>query len=289
MNVSKIILCDIKEGVIKNNRNIIVPFLCVLQCLYAHLNIKMYKEYHEVRNTTSLLDLFAEIFHGCDPIGKNPNPDIKIMIPYLWFSIFVFAVFISFDYMHNDLTQFGIQILTRTRKRQAWWVSKCIWCYASSFWFYFLFYLSTMAFSIINGYDVFQIRNVEMINILADRSVIYSYVGITEMNTLYVLSIIFMPLIVICTLNMIQMLLSLVIKPMYSYLVIIGLVVIGIISDSPIAFTRIGMVTFNNIFFDNAYNEILGICICAIINIICIVTGILYFKRYDIIPDKDKE
>ena len=94
MNVSKIIACDIKEGVIKNKRYIVVPVLCLFQCLYAQLNINMYKEYHEIYRKTSLLELLVEIFHGCDPIGENPNPDIKIIIPYLWFAIFSFAVFL---------------------------------------------------------------------------------------------------------------------------------------------------------------------------------------------------
>ena len=171
----------------------------------------------------------------------------------------------------------------------AWWLSKCIWCYVSSLWFYILFIVSTLVFCFINGYSAFNYSNVETINILADRSVIYEFVGISEMNFLNALSIVFLPLIVICTLNMIQMLLCLFVKPMYSYLIIIGLIVVGMISDSPLAFTRLGMVTFNTTYFKTAYHEITGTWICLVINIICIIIGMLYFKRYDIIPDKDKE
>lgn len=289
MNVFNIQLCDIKEGIIKNKRNIIIPFLCVLQCMYANLNINMFKKYHGVHRKTSLLDLLAEIFHGCDPIGKNPNPDIKIVIPYLWFSLFAFAVFISFDYMYNDLTQFGIQILSRAKRRTSWWASKCIWCYESSIWFYFLFVFTAFVFSFANDYEILHLNNTEIINVIADRSVIYDYVGITEIKVLHILSIIFSPLIAICTLNMIQMILCLFIKPMYGYFIIIGLLVIGIITDSPLAFTRIGMVTFSNTYFDNAYSTTEGLWICIAINILCMIIGKLYFKIYDILPDKDKE
>ena len=289
MNVYKIIMCDIKEGIIKNKRNIIIPLLCILQCMYAHLNINMFKEYNDIKSNSSLLDLFTEIFHGCDPVGQNINPDIKIIVPYLWFSIFVFAVFISFDYMHNDLTQFGIQILSRTSKRRFWWISKCAWCYLSSIWFYSIFAITTVVFAIINGYDIFGTNNVETLNILADRSVVYSYIGIAQLSLKHILSILLMPLIVISALNMIQMLLCLFIKPMYGYLLIIGVVTFGIISDSPVAISRIGMVTFNNMYFESAYNEVMGILICTAINIICIIIGTVYFKKYDIIPSQDKE
>ena len=45
MSVFKILACDIKEGIIKNKRFLIVPFLGVLECMYARLNIILYKEY----------------------------------------------------------------------------------------------------------------------------------------------------------------------------------------------------------------------------------------------------
>lgn len=289
MSVYKIITCDIKEGIFKNKRNIIIPLLCTLQCMYAHLNINMFKEYNDIKGHSSLLDLFAEIFHGCDPVGQNISPDIKIIVPYLWFSIFVFAVFISFDYMHNDLTQFGMQILSRTSKRRFWWISKCAWCYLSSIWFYLVFTLTAFLFAVLNNYDVFDVDNVETINVLADRSVIYNYIGISELSLKNILSILLMPLIVISTLNILQMLLCLFIKPMYGYLLIIGIVTFGIISDSLLAISRTGMVTFNNMYFENAYNEKIGLIICVLINIICVVTGTIYFKKYDIIPSPDKE
>ena len=191
--------------------------------------------------------------------------------------------------MHNDLTQFGMQILSRTNKRRFWWISKCAWCYLSSIWFYLVFTLTAFIFAVLNNYDVFAVDNVDTLNILADRSVIYNYIGISELSSKNVLSILFMPLIVISTLNMIQMFLCLFIKPMYGYLLIIGAVTFGIISDSPLAISRTGMVTFNNMYFENAYNEKIGLIICILINIICVITGTIYFKKYDIIPNQDKE
>lgn len=121
------------------------------------------------------------------------------------------------------------------------------------------------------------------------EALLYNYIGISELSLKNILSILLMPLIVISTLNILQMLLCLFIKPMYGYLLIIGIVTFGIISDSPLAISRTGMVTFNNMYFENAYNEKIGLIICVLINIICVVTGTIYFKKYDIIPSPDKE
>mgnify|MGYP003239100490 CR=1 FL=1 len=131
MSVFKLWLCDIREGIFKNKRYTIVPFICIFECMYAHMSINSYQLYYDVHSRPTFLALWAEIFHGCDPITKNPDPNLKIELPYFWIAIFIFAIFIGFDYMHNDLTQFGIQVLSRTRKRSRWWISKCFWCLSS--------------------------------------------------------------------------------------------------------------------------------------------------------------
>lgn len=289
MSVCKILFCDIKEGILKNKRNIITPFFCVLQCLYADLQINTYKEYYKIKDSTTFFDLFAEIFRGCDPISKNPNPDIKIMIPYLWFSIFAFAVFINFDYMHNDLTQFGMQIISRTKKRCSWWISKCIWSIVSSVWFYLIFLSEAAVFCAVKNFSFTAANSTETINLIADGSVIYQYIGLEKWTAVNKMSIVICPLVTICTLNMMQLLFSLFIKPMYGYLAIIGFLCFGILTDIPIAFTRLGMVTFSNLFYHSAYNQTIGMVICIGIIIFCTLFGLFYFRNYDIIPGKDKE
>lgn len=287
MNVFKLLLCDIREGIFRNKRFIIVPFLCIFECLYASMNINAYKGYYEIYSKTTFLDLMTEIFHGCDPIAKNPNPDIKIEIPYFWLAVFIFAVFIGFDYMRNDLTQFGIQVLSRIQKRSKWWLAKCVWCLMSGVWFYVLFLLTALIFCIINGYGFGFTGNLEIINVLANRSVIYTYIGISELNIFQGVSILIAPIFVICTLNMIQMILCLFLKPMYSYLIIIGVLLFGILTDIPIAFSRCGMLTFSNCFFQDGYQTELGFVICLTLITGSILIGNLYFRRYDILPDKE--
>ena len=148
MSAFKLILSDIREGILRNKRYILVPILCLFECMSADINLNMFKAYGGIKSPTTFLDLIAELFHGCDPITKAPDPSTVIALPYFWIALFVFAVFINFDYMHNDLTQFGIQVLTRSRKRGAWWGAKCVWCIASGVWFYVLFLLTALLFSV---------------------------------------------------------------------------------------------------------------------------------------------
>ena len=287
MSVFKLWLCDIREGIFKNKRYTIVPFICIFECMYAHMSINSYQLYYDVHSRPTFLALWAEIFHGCDPITKNPDPNLKIELPYFWIAIFIFAIFIGFDYMHNDLTQFGIQVLSRTRKRSRWWISKCFWCLSSGIYFYIIFLLTAIVFSIINGYDLSLSGSTELLNIIADRSVIYTFTGISELNIFQELWMLFSPMLVICTFNMIQMILCLFIKPMYGYLLIVGILILGILTDIPLAFSRCGMITFSDYFFEDGYHISIGLAICLILIMASILIGTLYFKKYDILPDKE--
>lgn len=287
MNVFKLLLCDIREGIFRNKRYIIVPFLCIFECMYAHMNINSYQSYYEIHSRPTFLDLWAELFHGCDPIAENPDPDIKIELPYFWLAVFIFAVFIGFDYMRSDLTQFGIQVLSRTRKRSRWWLAKCFWCLSSGIYFYIIFLLTAVVFSRINGYDLTLSGNTELLNVIADRSVIYTFVGVSEPDIFQQLCMLLAPMLVICTLNMIQMIFCLFIKPMYSYLIIIGILLLGILTDIPLAFSRCGMITFSDWFFEDGYHLPIGLFICLLLITASIITGTVCFKKYNILPDKE--
>lgn len=115
----------------------------------------------------------------------------------------------------------------------------------------------------------------------------YSFVGIATTSCTIYLKLLFLPLLVIITLNIIQMFLTLFIKPMHAYLIIVGLLTVGILTDAPIAVSRLSMVTFSKIFYENGYNEEIGLIICFIFIVSLIVGGGLLFKRYDILPDRE--
>ncbi len=286
MNVFKLIAYDVREGILKNKRYICVPILAILLCMYSDLRISFNQANGFFSGKPTFLNLFTDIFHGCDPIINLLQADCGVGVPYFWIGAFVFAVFISFDYMHNDLTQFGIQILTRSRKRSMWWVAKCVWCLLSSAWFYMLFILAVVLFSIVCGYELSLSYNNELLSILVDSSPIYSYNG-GDVSTIQCATVVLSPFIVLCTLNMLQMVMCLFFKPMYSYFVTVCIVMLGMITDIPVAFSRTAMMPKTDIFLNGAYRVNGGIVICVVLIVTVVIGGILYFKRYNILPHKE--
>lgn len=89
MSAFKLILSDIREGILRNKRYILVPILCLFECMSADINLNMFKVYGGIKSPTTFLDLIAELFHGCDPITKAPDPSTVIALPYFWIALFV--------------------------------------------------------------------------------------------------------------------------------------------------------------------------------------------------------
>ena len=288
MNVSKIISCDIYNGVIKNKRFLIVPILIFFECMYNDNYVRMMLiSLGGSFGKLTIFDLFTLIFRGGDPISKMPREDAMVVLPYFWIAIFAFSVFIGFEYMHNDLTQFGTQILTRCRKRRTWWYSKCIWCIASSLWFYILAIGTLLLYAVLNGYIFKAENNYNLTNFLAMQSAAYEPTINHGISVFDRVCLIIAPFAVICALNMIEMLLCLFFKPIYSYLVSIALIIAGTFTDTAISFTRCAMLLYNRDYFEKGYNTHTGIIICLIIIPAAIIIGGTYFKRANILPDKE--
>ena len=74
---------------------------------------------------------------------------------------------------------------------------------------------------------------------------------------------------------------------MYSYLISIGVLMFGVLDDTPAAFSRCAMTTRSDWFYEEAYPAMTGMWICLGLIAAVIIAGALYFKRYDILPDKE--
>lgn len=286
MNVCKIIGNDMKQGVLKNKRLLFVPILCFFECMYYD-NWMLIASSGRPFGKPNLPDLFIMLFRGSDPISKIADRDVKADLPYFWIAILVFAVFIGFEYMHDDLTQFGVQVITRCRKRSSWWYSKCLWCAVLSFVFYILVLATVVIYAALLGYKFTFENNYLITNTFAGASTVYKSSHIWEISTLNKVFLLAAPFMVVWTLNMLQMFLSLFIKPIYSFLISLVLIVAGTLSDTPLAFSRCSMLLYSNNYIDGAYDTRKGIIICLIIIASAIAAGMCFFKKANILPDKE--
>ena len=96
------------------------------------------------------------------------------------------------------------------------------------------------------------------------------------------------PLAVICTLNVLQMTISLIIKPIYSFFLSLGILLLSAFVAWVIAFPRTAMLPFTSHYQMNGYNMKIGLLICGIVLILSVMVGRIWFKRYDVLPSKNE-
>ena len=84
-----------------------------------------------------------------------------------------------------------------------------------------------------------------------------------------------------------QMTLSLWCKPLYSFLLTIGLCMLSMAADFTWLFSRMGMVLYHDCFFLDGYSMQMGTVACIAVILLCVAGGGIFFQFYDILPDKE--
>lgn len=282
MTACNLIGNDLREGIGSNKRLLLIPPLAVFECLIAHATVSACAE---PAGCMTFFDLLTEIFHGCDPFLTHSEHNLSI--PYFWLAIFLLPLFAVLDYLHDDLTQFGLQVLTRTQNRFTWWLSKCIWNLSAGICCYALFLLTVLLYCLIMGIPLSLSNTADVTKALAGASSCYKCGFFSEFSASQIGMLIFSPLAVICTLNMLQMILSLFCKPLFSFLITVGILLAGVMSDCGIAFSRGGMMLMSSITMTLGYDPASELILCLILIMVSFAAGGLYFQKYDILPDKE--
>ena len=287
MIVCKLIRFDIRQGVFYNKRFLAVPVLALVQCIMVICQRQPFMEYYNVKCDPSFGDMLVMIFEGCCPIVKCALRNITVSIPYYWLIIFITSVFISFDYMYLDLTRFGMQILTRTNRRADWWFSKCVSGIASGIWFGVLFYASVLLFCIVMKYPLTLHLQKDVLEPVVSGNVLYHYAHFPKMTAARFVMLFLAPVAVFCTLNLLQMFFTLFCKPMYSFLIILGILVLSVMFDGPVFFPRSAMLLNHRAFYSDGYPYQSGMLIEAVVIAAVILVGAVLFHRHNILPDKE--
>lgn len=281
MSAFNLIISDLKQGVFKNIRFTFVPLLCLFECLVTDIQLNYTKSI--MQSKLSIMDFILEIFRGSDPLSKVTS----IQFPYYWFAIFACLLLTSFDYAHKDLTHFGIQVITRIRKRSTWWYSKVITSISASIFYYILFLFTVLLYCAVNGYRIdFEITE-DFINLTGATSGVYTYNGIAAVSLKDTIMLILSPMMIMITLNILLCTLSILFKPIIALLVTIGYLLAGAFWDFEMIVSRGSMIMMNQIFFSDGYNHQECFACCLFIVIFSIVLGRIIIEKYDIMPERE--
>ncbi|WP_100066079.1 hypothetical protein [Miniphocaeibacter massiliensis] len=281
MKFIKNVIFDIKYGTLKNVKLFLMPIIiAVLIFVDIFNNSKMVSEIAEFSSKISLGDFIFYTYGGIEEY--IPSPDNPFVFPVVWMVIYLSISFILLNYPVKDMHSVGSQILLRSNSRVNWWLSKCMWNVLST-----IIYHGIILFIFILLCSIKKIPLINEVN-LDLQWVLLKFRSDVIMNNLVIIPIkIFVNILLLSIfINLLQMTMSLFIKPVFSFLAVAIIMLSSSYLLSPVMVGNYGMFLRYNWIYEGGVSFNTGVIVLVCLIFTTVVIGLIRFKKYDIL-DKD--
>lgn len=190
-----------------------------------------------------------------------------------WIFYNFMIVFIVSYYPFKDLAGYGQQILLRSGKRSFWWFGKCIWAVTCVVIYYLLTYCIISVFVLFTGgnFSIFLQCDIFQTNALK----------IKDAGVLLLIGIA-LPVAASVSLSLLQLVLSLILKPILSIMIILALIVLSIFICSDWAIGNYTMVARSSYMIAEGVDPTNGLIIMGTLSVCSVLAGLFVFKRKNI-------
>ena len=221
----------------------------------------------------SAVDYLICCFAGTEPLLTMARTEFKF--PVIWLQILLCPVVLNMDYMLDDLQKTGEQILIRCQYRYKWFLSKCIWNICSSFAYFSCALISAIIISHLSGNFSFDYN-----------STLTAFFGVFLQKKatpiILLITVIILPFLTIATLNTLQMILCLYIKPVYSFLTCLTLLVLAVFYDSSFLLgTGAMLIRSTTSQHQNIVQLVQMVLFMVVLLFLLLSAGIIRIKKYD--------
>ncbi len=280
---SKFFVFDFKNGIIRSWKKYLIAALffsfCGIVAYFTVLNSTASNADVDAV-TMTVGDFILYPFVGMEKfVYEKGTP---FMFPALWLFTVLFIAFITLYYPYHDLNGIGRQMLILSGNRSLWWYSKCIWAAVSVCIYFFLGYfvsflcalcckadLSLRVNNIVTFFYGFNVREMEQEQLFS----------LSEWNMGSFMATIPLCVLAICLL---QMFLSLAIKPMFSFLTTAVILFASAYFQSPFLIGNYAMVARSRFAVSDGVDIWMGVLLSVLIILMVTLLGRQYFKNMDI-------
>jgi len=269
-----VLIQDMKRGMKQNRIKYIVMLLFTIACCCI-----MYRVCHGkigrgvIANMPNFMDYLLYIMQGSVEFKAKGNNVFNI--PPAWIFVQMMASFLVFSYAVKDLDKQGMIMLIKSANRTKWWLSKCIWNISTIIVMYILIWCGVLIVAVATGGMGF----------LATKDICREVLDMTfaQDGIRYSLIVMFMPLIMSLGISLMQMTLSLVIGPVFSFTVVLAVDILSVYFLNPFLIGNYSMMMRSDYIISNGVNPLVGAAISIVVGIFGVVLGNVYFKKYDIL------
>lgn len=226
----------------------------------------------------SVCDSLLYLTGGMLPITFVSLSD-SFQFPIRWLFPHMLVLFFTLNYARNDLTHGGIQVLTRTNNRISWWLSKCIWntmtvlsCFAAELVVWLLLMCLSAKTSVSS-------LNEKLFEGIFNASLPEQRVFACE----YMCIFCFLPVIVCVSISLIQMTLTLYIKPVFAFIIAITYYIAGIYYVTPLFLSNYALSVRSSMIGLYNFRPETGLLLCVVSGIIAVSVGGMRLCRMDLL------
>lgn len=218
-------------------------------------------------------DYLLHPFAGMKEYVYRPNQLFDI--PALWLLVFLLFSYFTLSYPYRDLQNIGQTVMVSSESRVMWWLSKCLWVCVSVICFYIVAGLSTLLFVLLAGGDTSLTVSQIMPSILDFGRMVKD--GPWDFGIL----LIEYPIMTIA-ICLFQLLLSLLIKPLPSYIFTISMLFLSAYFKTPFLLGNYLMSARSSVYVTDGVSPEIGIVVALTIAALSVSFGALIIRRIDI-------
>lgn len=275
----KLIRYDLKVGFSSTyKRYLTAAGLFIIICIFFLLLVSSFNDSidAEAQIKWTLGNMLLYAFGGMQEY--IPQPGVAFQFPAFWMLSYLLLAYITLYYPFNDLEEFGQNILIRCRGRKLWWFSKCIWNVSSVLCFFLLAWIVFIIGCLLSGCSLSMELSPSMSAILKLDAGMYM-----QFPASLILQTFLLPPLIMIAMNLFQMALSLFIKPFYSFIVTVAVLLTSSYYLSPFFIGNYAMPLRSDQMVTNGVSLTAGIIFSLLIIAVSVIVGGVAFQKRDIL------
>lgn len=231
-------------------------------------------------DTLTLGDSFTFLLCGISIYSPDAQRSEPFVMPDAWLMVMLLGVFLTLEYPQEDIECSGETSILLGGSRTSWWLSKCLWVLTMTTLFAIEVVIGLSVSTLLLGGTLSpEVSGAALQRALFFVNAIQGPWNVSLMMLTY--------FVALCSLSLIQLALSLVIKPIPSFGVTGLILLASAYFSNPLLPGEYLMSARSSLFVSRGFSPEFGIALNLALAIWAVVFSLIYFKQSDLMPRDD--
>lgn len=281
MKFIRLTLFDMKRGFKEEWLKFILSFVvCIACCFLMSYQLTLYQRTNNIDSNISITVMDFVVYNLRGMKLYSPNLDGQYLLPAVWMFNQIMIALIVGNYPVNDLNGYGINTLIRTKSRGKWLLSKIIWVICMVILYYIILYLATFMYVVLTNNSLSLVPSEYITKLFYD-------IDLCDIHIEYFIAfIILMPILTSIVVSVVQTMMSFIIRPFLSFILIIFIMLSSTYISNPLLIGNASMIIRSRFATPVGFSVEESASYLVIYFFLSLIIGFLYFNKKDIVNRK---